>query len=68
MKWFEWHPFIFQVAVERWSHEYLKNFRKRELERHRARVLELNHFLDTTKLEEEELKVIVPTHEVEDED
>ena len=47
-----------QNAVHEWASEYLDTFRKRERERNRTRVLELNFFLDTMKREVEEVEVL----------
>jgi hypothetical protein len=44
--------------------EYLvRRFRKRERKRNRSRVHEINHFVDSMRIEEEELDV-VPSAEV----
>ena len=52
--------------MHEWASEYLDTFRKRERERNRTRVLELNFFLDTMKREVEEVEVL-PVAQYEDE-
>ena len=44
--------------VHEWASEYLDNFRQKERERNRTRVLELNHFLDSNKKEVNDLDII----------
>ena len=46
-----------QTSVKEWAEEFLAAFRERELKRNRTRILELNHFLDCMKREEDELDV-----------
>ena len=46
-----------QASVKAWASNFLIEFRNKERARSRTRVLELNHFLDSMKREEEELEV-----------
>lgn len=46
-----------QASVKDWASDFLFEFRSKERARNRTRVLELNHFLDSMKKEEEELDV-----------
>ena len=46
-----------QASVKDWASNFLSEFRSKERARNRTRVLELNHFLDSMKKEEEELDV-----------
>ena len=48
-----------QASVKDWASNFLFDFRSKERARNRTRVLELNHFLDSMKKEEEELDVDV---------
>ncbi len=54
--------------MEKWAQGYLESFRLRERDRHRARVLELNHFLDSMKREEDEMDNMIPLPHIEDEE
>jgi hypothetical protein len=57
-----------QESVEKWAQSYLESFRLKERDRHRARVLELNHFLDSMKREEEEMENMIPAQHLDDEE
>ena len=46
----------------KWRSSFLCGFRDRERRRHRARVLELNHFVDAARQEEDELEVLPAVH------
>ena len=46
-----------QASVKDWASDFLFEFRSKERARNRTRVLELNHFLDSMKKEEDELDV-----------
>ena len=46
-----------QASVKSWASNFLFDFRNKERARNRTRVLELNHFLDSMKKEEDELDV-----------
>lgn len=52
-----------QASVRDWAQEFLGEFRVKEQMRNRARVLELNHFLDCMKAEEEELDPFAADHQ-----
>ena len=45
-------------SVHEWAKDYLHQFRQKERDRNRTRVLELNHFLDSMKSEVEDLDII----------
>ena len=47
-----------EMSIQKWKKDFLDQFRRRERKRNRNRVLELNHFLDTVKQEEEEMEII----------
>ncbi|XP_059089736.1 dynein regulatory complex subunit 3-like [Tigriopus californicus] len=49
-----------QIAVQKWKDDFLARFMKKERKRNRERILELNHFIDTMKQEEEEEIDILP--------
>ena len=50
-----------QQAISKWKEEFLARFRKRERKRNRNRILELNHFVDSMRQEEEELDILPVT-------
>ena len=52
-----------QESVERWREDFLNKFRKKERKRNRNRILELNHFIDTMRQEEEEDLDVLPSNE-----
>ena len=54
-----------QFSVHNWADEYLDEFRQKERERNRTRVLELNYFLDAMKREIDDLDVI-PVNQFDD--
>ena len=56
-----------QASVKNWAEEFLEAFRNQERIRNRTRILELNHFLDCMKAEEEELDVY-PMNQYDDDD
>ncbi len=45
-------------AIEKWKQDFLEKFRKRERKRNRDRILELNHFIDTMRQDEDELDIL----------
>lgn len=47
-----------QKAIDRWREDFLAKFKKKERKRNRNRILELNHFIDTMRQEEDELDVL----------
>lgn len=49
-----------QIAVQKWKDDFMARFMKKERKRNRERILELNHFVDTMKQEEEEEIDILP--------
>ena len=57
-----------KMSVKEWAEEFLEQFREKELKRNRTRILELNHFLDCMKREEDELDVYHEGHQFEEDD
>ncbi len=49
-----------QGATAKWKEDFLRRFRKRERKRNRDRILELNHFVDTMRQEEDEMADALP--------